>query len=428
MSNHPKTSCRVALALAATLVLGAVQACSPCKDVSRTYATDLSRYLDAPAPSRRDDLVIGLSQPLLTRANEAIADRFNQLLQDAIPGSVEIPLISSQLRVHRQGRLESVIPYDAGDGLGVRVALGVYLETSVPSISTDLTVGVFGRVEVDAVVESRRQGDGSELVLRLARSRLVSVEVEPAGVIRGAAFAGRVADWLEQAARSAMRTEVLRQIGDVAFMRIDPIEIEGSVVAAAVNRLGFDAQRMRLEVGLSVDLPATGAYTMPEPGYGDDIEVRVASSAGQALLNAVLAEGAGRRFDGQGGQDTGGAYRIMVTDLRPDRGRVDFAYRLYRSARPCLIADFAGQARVGMDQGRPSLVVDSHRLVDATRYRDAVEARQPEPEALSRALTRLLTKSLAFDVVRLPLLGDTPVDLTSLSIEGDGYRIGWRLR
>ena len=411
-----------------SVLLPLLVACAPCQEVRQQYLADLEANIGTTNPSSRqqDQLVVSLSEGVVQGATAELERRWIDAMREAVPRTVELPLMSP-IRTETGVEITDLELFEVGSSAGVRIGVRASISLQLPGRSGRVDVGVTARGQLETVVGISRDGQSSRVLLRAGQSELTNLDIDLTGLARRSRLGRQVTNLLEDLVREVFRPEVLRQLGNVEIAEIEPIRVGETTIELSMSSLRVDAASGYLDIGLVTNLDLDQRVSIPRTRAGADVDVRMSAVLAKPLLNAVLGADGGLRFNSRGDPDPEGPYTLMIDRLDTATGELDFAYRIYRCARPCLFADFAGHARLGLRDGAPSLVVDRHHLVDAMRYRNAVEARQPEAEELSTALTDLLNDVLTFEALSLPGGSSVELQVEGLEVQPDGFLVGWAL-
>jgi len=355
-----------------------------------------------------------------------MADALEDAVRDRIPRRIQV--LSMDVVTETALELDSFRLRRGSDSvsldLGMTVSLGVGLPSGRNRRWIRSSADLEARVGLELVRTAAGTGvalDFGEAELRLGDLRLGSFP----SMLRS--VRGPVRTAIEDVLELVEGSSVLDGIGPVVVAEFGPIQLGETEVELTPSSIRFRRRSRRLEIGLSSNLQVAGSVSFPAPLGDSPLSVSVPEEVGRAMLNAVLAGDGGLRFDSRGRSEPEGEYRMLVTQLDPGRAGVAFQYRVYRCAAPCLMADFGGSAEVGFSDG-PSLVINDHHLVSASRFEGAVESRQPDGEHLSEKLTELLSQLLTSQVVHLPLDQRRTLSLTELAVAPAGYSIGWQVR
>ncbi len=413
-----RSSAHLVGVLAAAIPL--LAACGHCSDVCEEHTNALASLTSAgqrPADNVAH-ILVSIREPVLEQGADQLAATLEGRLREAMP-NIELPVVGevsarTGITLLNLNMVEN----------GVRVGFGVDIDVRVPGMS-DARIGVTGEMVVDAVFGTAAAGETTLLQVDLSQSRIRRFDLQIVGSAPQAV--GPALDRVSAALQGALDQELVRGIGQVTLAEIPPLEIDGSTVSLFVASVRSHPRGDRVSISLQTDLLRPGSVRparLPRAARQADLAVAVSPDLGAPLLTSVLAVDGGLRFDSQGRVDPDGDYTLTLTSLQPGESDVSFAYRLYHLARPCLIADFSGRARLALD----SVEVLEHRLVDASRFRTQVEAAQPTAERLSERLSLLMASAVTEQVVALGPAGSLALRPVALRISDESFVVTWAAR
>ena len=412
----------ILLFLSSALLLIPSTGCGHCREISSTFNQDIERWLATESAGNQEHIRVSLSEDVITSTAADLADGLQDAVRERIPRRFRV--LSMDLTTETSLELDSFRLSERPDSVGLDLGMTISLGVGIPSgrnrrwirSSADLNA----RVDLELIQTAAGTGvalDFGDAEVRLGDLRLGSVPSLLRSV-RGPLRSG-IEDLLELVEGSS----VLDEIGLVVVAEFSPIQLGDTEVELIPSSIGYVARSRRVEIGLSSNLPIAGQLSFPAPLRDAAVSVAVPEQSGIALINAVLAGDGGLQFDARGRTEANGEYRMLVSELDPNLGGLDFVYRVYRCAAPCLMADFGGRAQVGFSDGLRLLISD-HHLVSASRFEGAVESRQPDAERLSEKLTELLSDLLVSQIVELPLGRRHSLGLSELEVAPAGYAIG----